>query len=175
MCYFQVKFSFPTIFVNKEKVESRTWAWSSNRCHVWPVLDPAKTILIMVLIFNPVEIQMQFPPECYTSIFKLYTLPFIWQIFMYLTQCTWHNVGRFKKWALNLAVSNSWSRQSNKYWKLFFCPNICSIFLTFFNGNVECYCFSEICIDILRKHCQRKQIFEQALSFQNYWIKLEVY
>ena len=34
---------------------------------------------------------------------------------------------------------------------------------------------SEICIDVLKKHCQRKQIFERTLSFQKILLKLEVY
>ena len=79
-------------------------------------------------------------------------------------------------------MSNLWSRKSNvlersvdKAPKSFPLLTHFSIFLTFSNCNVEYYSLSEIRIDILRKHCQRKQIFEQTLSFQTFSLKLEVY
>ena len=79
-------------------------------------------------------------------------------------------------------MSNLWSRKSNAFErsvnkapKSFPLPTHVSIFLTFSNCNVEYYSLSKIRIDILRKHCQRKQIFERTLSFQTFSIKLEIY
>ena len=50
--------------------------------------------------------------------------------------------------------------------KLLLCRHVFSIFLTLLKGSVEYYIsLSEIHIGSLRKNCQRKQIFEQTLSF----------